>query len=230
VFSQGTFTKTPFSVNHLVLCGAAVLKKTALAVILVLTFIVPSVANAQTTTHYGRDSGINPAAFDITIYSPNNHTTYAEAMLLNFNMTWTTYPLVHTIEGPLNGGYSYTIDNNPPVTITSNQSAGDVFYVTPSNNFTINPYFSYIVDVSTIANGNHDIVLKATLFVGSYQYFNESTSPIVFSIQHPQPTPTPEDVSPMLFAGLVIVAIVAMAGLGLLVYLKKRHPKTGDRT
>jgi len=201
------------------------MKKTAIA-LCILIFLVPSIANAQTTTHYGRDSGVNPAGFDLTIYSPSNQTTYAETMLLKFNITWTTYPVVHQIEGPLNGKYYYNIDNNPPGSVVSNQSASDVIYITPSNNFTVNPSFSCLVDVSGLANGNHEIVLKASLYIGDYLYFNESSVPTLFSIQNPEPTPKPEPF-PALVVGSVIfaVAAVAVVCLGLLVYLKKRHPK-----
>jgi hypothetical protein len=197
------------------------MKKTALALAIIVLFLVPPWVDAQTTTHYGRDAGVNPAAFDLTIYSPNNQTTYAETMLLKFNITWTTYPVVHQIEGPLNGKYSYSVDNNPPVSVVSNQSASDVIYITPSNNFTVNPSFSCLVDVSGLANGNHEIVLKASLYIGDYLYFNESTVPTLFSIQNPEPTPRTETFP----ATLVFVASIgiALAVIGLLVYIKKRH-------
>jgi hypothetical protein len=175
---------------------------------------------AQTTSHYGRDSGVNPAAFTLTMYSPNNQTTCADSMLLKFNITWTTYPVIHPIEGPLNGEYAYSIDNNPPVSIALNQSASDLYYVTPSNNFTINPTFSYLLNVSNLTNGYHEIMLEVCLYVGDYLYFNESTSPTFFSVQNPTPTPIAESFPTTWVITSVIIMAVACAGL--LLCFKKR--------
>jgi len=63
---------------------------------------------------------------------------------------------------------------------------------------------------------------------------NEQYTPFEYetpapTIPTPSPEPTPQPFSTALVIGSVI-AVVAVVGLGLLVYLKKRHPKTGDRT
>jgi hypothetical protein len=176
---------------------------------LTLALLVPSMANAQTTSYYGggyygRDSGINPAAFTLTIYSPNNQTVYANTMLLKFNITWTTYPKYDfDFAPPLTGEYGYSIDNNPLVSIASNQSASDLFYTFTKNNFTINPSFSYLVNVSNLANGYHKIVINASLYYGSSSYesssyFNRSSIPTLFLVQNPAPSPTPSAIDALI--------------------------------
>jgi len=84
--------------------------------------------NGQTTSYYAKDSHVNPAAFTLIMYSPNNQTAYNNTMLLKFNITWTQYPeFQFTFGPPLNGYYAYSIDNNPLVSVTSNQSASDYY-------------------------------------------------------------------------------------------------------
>ena len=159
------------------------MKKTALAFLLILTLLIPSLANAQITSYYGRKEGVNPAAFTLTIYSPNDQTAYANTMLLNFNITWTTFPSFIPPSPSLKGDYAYSIDDSPLIPIESNQSASAR---------AINPYFSYLVNVSNLANGYHKIVIIAGLYSHSdYYYINQSCIPTLFLVQNPTPTPTP---------------------------------------
>jgi hypothetical protein len=171
------------------------MKKTALPFLLILIFLVPSLASAQITYYYGRKEGVNPAAFTLTIYSPNDQTAYVNTMLLNFNITWTTFSsFIAPVGPPLKGDYAYSIDDNPIVPIGSNQSASDLFYV----NFNFNPHFSSLVNVSKLANGYHKIVIIAGLYKQSdYYYINQSCTPTLFLVQNPTsylssaPIPTP---------------------------------------
>ena len=146
-------------------------------------------------------------------------------MLLNFNITWTHYPVFNfPIAPPLNGDYAYSIDNNPPVSIASNQSTSDLFYATPSNNFKINPSFSYLVNVSNLTNGYHKIVIKASLYSYSGDYYlNESSSPTLFLVQNPTPSPTPESEPFPTTLVIASITLVAVIGIGLFVYFKRRN-------
>ena len=170
------------------------MRKTALGFLLILALFVPSLVNAQITSQYGNKEGTNPAAFTLTIYSPKDQTAYANTILLNFNITWTTIVAFPFPIGPsLKGDYAYCIDDSHPISIESNQSESDIFYVHPEGNFTINPHFSYSVNVSNLANGYHKIVIIAGLYRHSdYYYINQTTSPIKFLVQNPtSPTPLP---------------------------------------
>jgi len=106
-------------------------KSFSLLVVLLLTVVlsITSITNAQITSSYGNHSDINTTAFTLTIYSPNNQT-FSSIMPLNFSIDWTEYPTFQLPIPPapiLYAVYNYTIDNNPPVTVTSNQSSSDVF-------------------------------------------------------------------------------------------------------
>ena len=199
------------------------MKKTALALIAMLALLIPSIVNAQITSSYSNNTNINPVAFTLTIYSPDNNQTYTRTMLLNFTIDWTTYP-TFTFPSPpapiIKGDYSYTIDDNTAVTVTSNQSSTDRL---DPNGFKDNPTFSYSLNVSNLANGNHKIVITADLHDNyGEQYFNESSDPVFFSIQNPTPTPTPLPTLnvAVITVASVIIGVVVIAGL--LVYLKKR--------
>ena len=175
-----------------------------LVTIFFVTAIHSSITNAQTTQFYGRGyygptSYLNYCSFYITIYSPNVQTTYVNTLPLKLNLTWTEYPNFPI--PALYGYYAYSIDNGPFVEIMSNQSDNDVFYQTSKNNFTLNPSFSYLLDISHFEKGYHNIVINASLYnYNSYSapsyppshfYFTVTTSPYIFSIGETKATPTP---------------------------------------
>ena len=176
-------------------------------------------------------------AFTLTIYSPDNQT-YTSVMPLNFSIDWTEYPTFQLPIPPapiLYAVYNYTIDNNPPVTVTSNQSSSDVLGY---SNFLVNPTFSYLVNVSNLTNGYHKIVITATLYgyIGGYLFFGASSSPVQFLVQNPTPSPTPtptSTVSPTAspspsptipeFPTWIILPLFAAIILLSMVFIKKRH-------
>jgi hypothetical protein len=206
----------------------AVVKKATLALSLILALLIIPMTNAQTTSSYSPD--INGIHFYLTMYSPNNQTVYNETMLLDFNLQW-TYDLMPL--GPLSGDYAYSIDDNPLVSIASNQSASDRYAAAPSNNFKINPSFSCLVNVSNLTSGYHKIAIFAQLYFDFDRpqlLYNGSASPVFFSVQNLNPSPTPTlspeptpEVEP--FPTTLVIAsvsIVTVVGIGLLVYFKKR--------
>ena len=150
-------------------------------------------AQAQSTSHYGIDSGINPAAFTITINSPDNQTAYAKTLSLNFNLTWTAYPVFDfSVAPPVYCYYAYQIDNRAFVDVYWNQSANDHIRQTPKNNFILNPTFTYSVDISDLPDGNHTLTIRESIYDGTNPWLNATTKPITFTVQNsaPQTTPT----------------------------------------
>ncbi|XES75985.1 MAG: hypothetical protein ACBZ72_07295 [Candidatus Bathyarchaeia archaeon] len=159
-------------------------------------------ANAQVTHFYGRgyygtNSSLNYCSFYITMNSPNDKTGYIDTLPLNFNITWTEYPRFPFFDIPraLNGYYAYSIDDGPFVEVTPNQSATDVFYQRPENNFTINPSFSYSVNISHLEKGYHEITINASLYHSTvyppdHLFFNITTSPYTFIVEESTTTPT----------------------------------------
>ncbi|MEM2968074.1 MAG: hypothetical protein QXJ40_04460 [Candidatus Bathyarchaeia archaeon] len=198
------------------------MKKAASAIVLSLLFLIVGLASAQSVSYYGRDSGVNPAAFTLIMYSPSNGTAYSDTMLLKFNITWTTFPRIFGPEQSLDGIYAYCVDDNPPVNIAPNQSASDRVYVTPLNNFTINPSFSYLVNIANLTDGYHKIVITASLYInGNHLYFSEATSPIVFLVQNTTPTPTPEEPFPTVPIAVASITLLAGVSAGLLLYFRR---------
>jgi hypothetical protein len=162
----------------------------------------PSHAPTPITSFYGGGYGtptsyVNYCSFYITICSPDDQTAYVNTMPLRFNITWTEYPRFPFSDIPpaLNGYYAYSIDDDPFVQVTSNQSANDVFYQRPANNFTINPSFSYSVDISHLQKGYHKIAINTSLYHSTvyppdHLYFNMTTAPYTFLVEEPTTTPT----------------------------------------
>ena len=189
-------------------------------IILVVTFLIPSLANAQTTSHYGAktgDSGANPVGFDLTMYKPINQEVYTNVLPLFFKIDWLVgvYPFFNFTFA---GIYTYSIDNMSPIVIESNQTSNDKYDA--KTNFTYNPSFSYFLDVSNLSKGQHSIVISAGFYYrsqsGSLQecFLNETSSPIYFQIQSSIPvstptiTPTPTPTVPE-FSWLMILPLFA---------------------
>ena len=71
--------------------GKKTLTLVLVAFFLTLAVIIPSMAIAQTTSHYGDkvgDSGANLVGFDLTIYNPISQKVYANTMPLDFKIDW----------------------------------------------------------------------------------------------------------------------------------------------
>ncbi len=192
-------------------------QRTALALTVMLVLLIPSMAYAQITTSYYNGADINPAGFDFTLYSPNDQTVYADTMLLKFNITWTAFVYFPFpgIAPPLIGDYSYSIDDGPHVTIESNQSSSDRVIVDSKGNFTINPSFSYSVNVSSLANGYHEIVIIVGLYrTFGHDYINQSI-PIQFQVQNSSTPPIPE------FPSELILGYILVGSLATVLFKKK---------
>jgi hypothetical protein len=184
--------------------------------------------NAQITSSYDNNSHINPTAFTLKIYSPDNQTAYS-IMPLNFTVYWTKYPTFTFPIPPaprIHAEYTYTIDNYPSISVTSNQSLSDM--LKGDSNFTINPTFSYLVNVSKLTNGYHEIVITASLYGDENLFFNASSSPIQFLVQNSVPTrttsPSGNLISLLMIPIIVISIVLVLVIITLLLY--RRHRKT----
>jgi hypothetical protein len=214
------------------------------ALLLTMALIIPSVTNAQTTSHYGAnvgDSGANLVGYTLTTYSPDNQTVYANTMPLIFNMTW-IYGLIPIGNAKLSGVYTYSIDNNRPVTITANQSSNARFAGSPWNDFEINPTFLNLIDISSLTNGSHELVITAGMYYNFSgrldQLFNESATPVLFSVvntttpistptQNPTPnptstlSPTPTPTVPEFSWLMILPLFIFMLSIAVIVKLRK---------
>ncbi len=185
----------------------------------------PSPSPTPTTSHYGPYSNVNPASFDLTIYSPDNQAVYADIMLLKFNITWIDFvDFPFPVGPPPKGDYAYSIDDGPRIAIESNQSASDQLYILPAGNFTINPTFSNSVDISSLENGYHKIVIIVGLYRHSdYYYINQTSFPIMFLVQNPSPSPSPSP-SPTIpeYPTWIILSILSIIALLAIVVTEKK--------
>ena len=202
---------------------------------LILGFLTQSITNAQTTRHYGAkvgDSGSNLVGFDLTTYSPSNQQTYANTMSLHFKIDW-IYGLMFYDNAKQYGLYAYQIDNNPPVNLPSNQKTNS------SKDFIAHPSFSSNIDISSLTNGQHRLVIIADMEWnpfggGTVSVCNQTSSLILFSVQNtipvltarptaaatlsPTPTPTVPEFSWLTILPLFIFAL----SISTIVRLRKR--------
>ena len=193
------------------------------AFFLTMALLIPLATNAQServSSSYVSPN-IESVNYNLKVFSPNNQTSYSNLMLLDFNLQWTidrkpTYPF--------SGFYSYSIDNSLPVSIESNQTAKDLYARYPEQNFKTNPSFSYVVNVSSLAIGYHNITITAAFFSGSSEICSVTAPPIQFLVQNTTPTPTtsvPE------FSWLVLLPLIV--GM-LFVAVILRHRKTNKQS
>ena len=201
------------------------MKKTAVALPLILALLIPSVANAEFMRSYSsNDPHVNYTHFFLRVYSPDNNQTCESTMLLNFSVEWTDYPHFAGLPSPpapiMKGLYSYTIDNNAAVTVASNQSSTDQF---DPRGFKFNPTFSYLLDVSNLTNGYHKITITVGLTQNNAEitrYIDRDT-PIQFFVQNPTPTDSqiPE------FPSWTILPLLIAATFAATIYKKRLHKR-----
>jgi len=126
-------------------------------------------------------------------------------MPLNFSIDW-TYNLMPEFVGQVRGFYSYRIDSNSLVSIESNQSSNDLY----GNNFKYNPSFSYLVNISELTNGQHNIVIYGSIHGDRVGTLYSFSSPIEFFVQNPIHSPTPTVPE---FNFQVFVIVLALIGV-----------------
>ena len=199
------------------------------------TVNVPT-ADAQIPSLY-----VSPENWDtsyrIVLFSPDDQTIYNDTLPLAFILRWTFVPLPGM---PPEADYAYCIDNDNFVSIVPNETSR-------------NPWsFSYMLDISSLPEGYHNLVIRATFYQGNDMILNATSTPFQFTVRTPIPTPTPsatptptltptpsptptstpeptstpnnEPQSPdqKVILGAAVTVAVVCIGLGLLVYLIKR--------
>ena len=198
------------------------------------TITLPT-TNAQIPTLY-----VSPETWDtsykLVLFSPDDQTIYNDTLPLAFILRWTFVPLPGMEP---KADYAYRIDDNSFVSIVPNETSKNPFS------------FSYMLDISNLPEGYHNLVIKAIFYQGNF-ILNASSTPFRFTVRTPiptpkpsatptptltpipsptptstpEPTPTPYE-EPQLadqkvILGVAITVAVIVAGLGLLFYLIKR--------
>ena len=192
------------------------MKKTALAITLVLALSLSAVAGTQFTslgipqTSEGLDAGdvLAASAHSMLIESPNNCTIYGDS--LNLNITVDFLKTDGLIFWQTLASLNYSIDDETPVNIITNEA-----FLDP-------PVNSSNVTVSGLTDGQHKIEVTA-VFVGNVgnaflPTYTLTSAPVYFKVNTKfQLEPFP--------ATLVFVASIgiALGVIGLLVYLRERQ-------
>lgn len=175
-------------------------------------------------------------SYKLVLFSPDDQTIYNDTLPLAFILRWTFVPLPGMEP---KADYAYRIDDNSFVSIVPNETSK-------------NPWsFSYMLDISNLQEGYHNIVIKATFYQGTF-ILDAPSNPFQFTVRTPIPTPTPSATptptltptpsptptfapeptstpsnerqltEPEVILGLAGTIAVIVAGLGLLIYLIKR--------
>ena len=192
------------------------MKKTALAITLVLALSLSAVAGTQFTilgiaqTSEGLDAGdvLAASAHSMLIESPNNYTIYGDS--LNLNITVDSLKTDGLVLWQTLASLNYSIDDETPVNIITNEA-----FLDP-------PVNSNNVTVSGLTDGQHKIEVTA-VFVGNVgnaflPTYTLTTAPVYFKVNTKfQLEPFP--------ATLVFVASIgiALGVIGLFVYFRKRQ-------
>ena len=115
-------------------------------------------------------------SYRIVLFSPDDQTIYNDTLPLAFILRWTFVPLPGM---PPDANYAYCIDNDNFVSIVPNETSR-------------NPWsFSYMLDISNLPEGYHNLVIRATFYQGNDMILNATSTPFQFTVRTPIPTPTP---------------------------------------
>ncbi len=197
---------------------------TLLLVAFFLTFalLIPSMANAQTTSQYsGRSFMSNsPVSFTLTMNSPTDQDTYSNKMILDFTINWTAAPELLPIDNwTFDEKCAYSIDENSAIAVPPNSS----FIAIP---FPWSYWFSTSVDISNLTNGYHKISILALMYFGPNTLFNQSSIPVAFLVQNPTHNSTPTPAVPE-FPTLILIIIFLLTTTLLATIMIERKQSIG---
>ncbi len=185
--------------------------------------------NTYSPTLYVSPIGQMSTSYRLSLYGPNNQSSYYNNMLLNFTLNW-SFDLMPLFEPMTN--YSFSIDDTSFVTIVPNQH---IFgQSTNSTKFVNNPSFAYPISISNLSEGYHKVVIKASFSFGGHLYLDSASTPFYFYVQKINPSPTLPNMGPTespipnnadlnVTLTLIIIAILVVTVVSLLLYV--RHPK-----
>lgn len=189
------------------------------------TITLPS-TNASSPAIYVSPMGGMSTSYRLTLFNPNEQATYDGVLPLEFMLSW-TYDIMPIFEPTTD--YAYSIDGNPFVSITANKTLND----RPGGSYTFvyNPSFSYKLDVSSLTNGRHELVIRANFNFGHLQ-LNDTSTPFSFTVQNsnphinpsstPKPAPTPTPTVPEFPLLAVVCLLVALPLVATVLINKKR--------
>lgn len=180
---------------------------------LLLTLVLfPPIVYSQTSRSYISQTGRMGTYYILNVYSPNNQITYNSILPLNFTLEW-RYDVLPIFD--FSADYAYRIDNNFFVSIVpTNQSSNDRF-VSDDSTFVYNPSFFYLIDISNLSSGDHNVVIKASFYFGKNLFLNDSSTPFSFTVQNPIPE----------FPTLLILPLFTVILLAVIIILKRCKPQ-----
>jgi hypothetical protein len=155
------------------------------------TIKLPS--NLSIPISYVSPTGGMSTHHELTLFSPDEQSTYDGILPLQFMISW-NYDLIPIFEP--NTSYAYSIDGNPFVGITANKTSMDG----PGHGYTFvyNPSFSYMIDVSNLTDGHHEIAIR-TIFDFGHTLLNDTSTSFSFNVKNSNPhiaTPTSKPTEP----------------------------------
>jgi hypothetical protein len=128
---------------------------------------------------FDTDLYVSPETWDtsykIVLFSPNEQTIYNYTLPLAFILSWTFVPLPGM---DVKAEYAYRIDDNSFVSIFPNDTSKKLS-------------FSYMIDISSLPEGYHNLVIKATFYQGPNMILDTSSTPFEFIVRTPIHTPAP---------------------------------------
>ena len=178
----------------------------ALTVIFAVVFSLLSGATAV-QFDYSQFEGTPYTLPVVTISSPTSNGLY-NVPDVSLNVTVQIRSILYPGNNERLRWLNYSLDGQVPIPLT---------LVVPSD--LIPPYYVHGNGVLTsLTDGNHTLIVYGETFVGGLNgYFNETVSFTVNKTIIPEPDSLPVS------AAIASVVIVAVVGVGLLVYFKKRY-------
>jgi multisubunit Na+/H+ antiporter MnhC subunit len=239
VFSQETLTKTPFSVEYNNYLDAE-MKKTALAITLTLTALL-FVSQIQTSR----------ASDKLYLWELHNEGAQVEAeyqIRITASDSWRrNVPYEVNIRMISKNSYPISIDSAKAVLKSENFSLESLSQETPiqpdpTESRIYEEKFAFNIPAEKLIGGeNFTVSAIAVITLSSVAGSNDGlngtwdnyANPVIVSLyfpsqstlptQSPESTPIVEPFPTTLLIGSVVAVAVAVVGLGLLVYLKKRR-------
>ena len=195
------------------------MKRKTLALTLVLALLFSAVVGAQFNKAKAETLGPlemwqepEPSGNIVIMHSPQNTTYYESSILLNFTVE--AYYIIGDIGYSLDGGAVERVNNLTKIS----EEPAPYLYVPPYVRVT----YSGNLLLSNLSKGNHSItVYRGYQYQGiNKRYAVDTYATAFFTIDDP-PKPKQSEPSPttLVVASVITIAIV---GIGLLVYFKKR--------
>jgi hypothetical protein len=165
--------------------------------VLFLTLMLLPIVYSQIPNRYVSSTGRMSTSYTLNVFSPNEQLTYNNSLPLNFTLEW-TYDIIPLSGFGLSAEYAYSIDNSSLVNIApNNASLNDRF--ASNTTFVWNPSFFYLVDISNLPSGLHNVTVRASFYFGKVLFLNDTPRPFAFTVYSTlTPIPTNNPLNPTL--------------------------------